>query len=290
MGEMGGEAERFVGTVQSLHRYPVKSMLGEAHATATLTARGVTGDRAFALIDAATGKIASAKRPQLWRCLLDCAARTEHATGEVIVRLPGGSVHRAGEGVLDHLLSCLAGRGVWLETVPPEGAELERSHPEAVLADGPDAQVGMDGLTLGQGAPPGTFMDYAPLHMITTATLASLSEGQPDGPLDAARYRPNLIIRSPPGTAGFPENGWVDGTLRIGDTVRLRIILATPRCAIPMLAHGALPQCPAAVKAAAERNRVEIPGFGNQPCAGVYAAVEREGMISVGDAIAFTPA
>lgn len=287
---MADSKTQSVGVVQALHRYPVKSMLGEACGTVSITTRGITGDRAFALIDAATGNVASAKRPQLWRSLLGCAARSHDTSAEVSVQLPGGSVHTAGDGVLDQLLSALTGRGVWLERVPPANAALERSHPEAVLAEGLAAEVGMDSLTLGQAAPPGTFFDYAPLHLITTATLDALSAGQPGGPFEPARYRPNIVIQSPPGSAGFPENAWVDGVLRIGDKVTLRIVLASPRCAIPSLAHGALPPRPAALRAAAERNRVEIPGFGNQPCAGVYAAVEREGTIRAGDTAVFTPA
>jgi uncharacterized protein len=283
-------APQLVGVVQSLRRYPIKSMMGETRVTVTVTTRGIAGDRAYALIDAATGNIASAKRPQLWRGLLGCTARTQDATGEVSVQLPGGSQHKAGDSVLDHLLSSLTGRGVWLEQTPPAGAALERSHPEAVLAEGLDAEVGMDGLTIGQGAPAGTFMDYAPLHLITSATLSSLSAGLQGAPLEPERYRPNIIIESAPDASSFPENGWIDGMLRIGASVTLRVILASPRCAIPALAHGALPPRPEALRTAIERNRVDIPGFGNQPCAGVYAAVEREGMISAGDEVVFTAA
>jgi uncharacterized protein len=52
-----------VGTVGALWRFPVKSMLGESVDQVVVTTRGVVGDRAFALIDGETGKIASAKNP-----------------------------------------------------------------------------------------------------------------------------------------------------------------------------------------------------------------------------------
>ncbi len=276
-----------VGTVAALHRYPVKSMLGEALAAAIVTGNGIKGDRAHALIDAATGNVASAKRPQLWRSLLGCTARTDAATGAVSVQLPGGSAHVAGSAVLDMILSSLTTRGVWLSQVPPEAAAVERSHPEAVLAEGLDATVGMDSLTLGQGAPAGTFMDFAPLHLITSATLAALSGALPDGPVEAIRYRPNIVIDSPPGVSGFPENGWLEGILRIGAEVVLRVILSSPRCAIPTLAHGPLPPRPGALRAAIALNKVDIPGFGVQPCAGVYAAVLSGGTIQAGDAVRF---
>ena len=279
-----------VGTVAALHRYPVKSMLGEALAAAIVTGNGIKGDRAHALIDAATGNVASAKRPQLWRSLLGCTARTDAATGAVSVQLPGGSAHVAGSAVLDMILSSLTTRGVWLSQVPPEAAAVERSHPEAVLAEGLDAPVGMDSLTLGQGAPAGTFMDFAPLHLITSATLAALCATQADGPLETLRYRPNIVIETAPDVRGFPENDWLEGTLHIGDAVAVKIILASPRCAIPTLAHGALPPRPDALRAAIALNKVDIPGFGVQPCAGVYASVLMAGSIRVGDKVTFTAA
>ncbi|HET7057153.1 MAG TPA: MOSC N-terminal beta barrel domain-containing protein [Nitrospiraceae bacterium] len=52
-----------MGAVISLWRYPVKSMIGEELQTAQVTDRGLIGDRAYALIDEADGKVATAKNP-----------------------------------------------------------------------------------------------------------------------------------------------------------------------------------------------------------------------------------
>ena len=52
-----------VGSVVSMWRYPVKSMQGEQVHEAAMTERGVLGDRAYALVDRSTGKVASAKHP-----------------------------------------------------------------------------------------------------------------------------------------------------------------------------------------------------------------------------------
>lgn len=286
-----GDRNDAVGTVELLRRFPVKSMLGEAHETLTVSARGVTGDRAWAILDEATGKVASAKRAKLWRGLLTCAARTLNSEdGDAIeVAMPDGTRHHAGDAVLDGLMSTLTGRAVRLISVPPPDAEVDRAHPEAQLAEGLDADVASDILKLGAAAPPGTFFDYAPLHLLTTATLDGLAAADDNG-IEDVRYRANVVIRSPLGVTGFVENDWVDGTVRIGASVALRIVLQTPRCAIPTLAHGALPPRPGALRAAADRNRVEIPGFGNQPCAGVYAQVLQGGNIRQGDAVTFTPA
>ena len=63
------------GTVTELWRYPVKSMLGEQLESTDIGEHGVTGDRAFALIDAETGKVCSAKRHDLWGDLFRFGAR-----------------------------------------------------------------------------------------------------------------------------------------------------------------------------------------------------------------------
>ncbi len=63
------------GTIVSLWHYPVKSMLGEELNAADLSERGVVGDRAYALVDRADGKVGSAKNPRKWSALFDCRAR-----------------------------------------------------------------------------------------------------------------------------------------------------------------------------------------------------------------------
>lgn len=55
-----------VGRLASLHRYPVKSMMGEALNAAQITDRGLFGDRHYALCDVETGKVVSAKNPRKW--------------------------------------------------------------------------------------------------------------------------------------------------------------------------------------------------------------------------------
>jgi uncharacterized protein YcbX len=279
--------EQVVGVVEALRRYPVKSMLGEEQEELAVRRRGVAGDRAWAAFEAATGKVASAKRPKLWRELLRCSART---TGDgVQVVLPDGTTHLAGDRNLERALTLLTGRSVRLIDMPPGEAQIDRAYPEKALAQGLDTDVDYSILVLGGGAPPGTFLDYAALHLITTATLDSITALVSGDAIEPVRYRPNVIIRSPAGTAGFVENAWLDSVVRIGQEVTLRVILQTPRCSIPMLAHGTLPARTAALRVLAEHNRVDIPGFGDQPCAGVYVAVLQEGTIRTGDRVVVAP-
>ena len=62
------------GTVTSLWRYPVKSMGGERLDEAVVTDGGFVGDRAYALIDQSSGKVASTKLPKKWGSLLHLGA------------------------------------------------------------------------------------------------------------------------------------------------------------------------------------------------------------------------
>jgi uncharacterized protein len=65
------KAPTAIGTVVSIWRYPVKSMLGEELNSSYVTERGLIGDRTSALIDQQTGKVASAKNPRKWGKLFD---------------------------------------------------------------------------------------------------------------------------------------------------------------------------------------------------------------------------
>lgn len=60
--------------IASLHRYPVKSLLGEQVDEVALSARGLLGDRAYALVDVADGTVASAGHPRRWGALLGMSA------------------------------------------------------------------------------------------------------------------------------------------------------------------------------------------------------------------------
>jgi uncharacterized protein len=89
--------EYIAGSVLSVLRYPVKSMMGEEVTVADVTESGLIGDRAYALIDNTTGKIASAKNPRRWARLFDCHAsfveppRKDHPMPQVWIMLPDGS-------------------------------------------------------------------------------------------------------------------------------------------------------------------------------------------------------
>lgn len=271
-----------VGTVAVLRRYPVKSLLGEDLRACDVTGRGVAGDRALAVVDSETGKVASAKNPRLWRNLLKLAAVSGP---EVKITFPDGTVMAGNDPGLDAALSEFLGRPVTLAAAPPPGASLDRADPDEVLRDGIDAPVRLDVIDeLGSAAPEGTFFDFAPLHLITTSTLDRIAEFSPRGRVELERYRPNLVIRSV--AAGFTENDWAGRDLLIGPGLAVRVIARTPRCAIPTLEHGGLPRDTQALRIPAARNRIRaMADRASQPCAGAYAQVLRPGRVQPGDEV-----
>jgi uncharacterized protein YcbX len=275
-----------LGTVAVLRRYPVKSMLGEDVDVGHVTFTGLAGDRQLAVVSRATGKIASAKFPRLWRDLLTLSAAADDPAvdGAVRVTLPEGKTVWSSDASVDAVLSDLLDEPVTLTATPVPGAALDRAVPEAVLRDGVDAQVPAELMEIGGGGPPGTFVDFAPLHLLTTSTLDRIAELSPHGRADLERYRPNIVIRT--AAAGFTENDWLERILRVGDDLVLRVIARTPRCAVPTLAHGALPRDPDALRVLARHNRIEpLDSLDPEPCAGVYAEVLRPGHIRTGDPV-----
>jgi len=85
---------------------------------------------------------------------------------------------------------------------------------------------------------------------------------------------------------GFVENDWLGRELRLGDDLVVRVIVRTPRCAVPTLAHGDLPRDAEALRVLARHNRVgPLPESDPEPCAGVYAEVLHPGRIAAGDPV-----
>ena len=289
-----------LGTITTLRRYPVKSMLGEDLDASDVSHRGLARDRRLAVVSRRTGKVASAKYPRLWRDLLtlsaaalddtalDDRALDDRALDDPVlaarITLPGGKTVCSTDADIDEVLSALLDVPVMLTATPPPGASLDRAVPEAVLRAGIKAQVPAELIEIGAGAPPGTFVDFAPLHLLTTATLDRIAELSPYQRAYLERYRPNVVIRTEAG--GFLENDWLGRDLSVGDDLVLRVIARTPRCAVPTLAHGDLPRDTEALRVLARHNRVTpLAGLDPEPCADVYAEVLHPGRICVGDAV-----
>ncbi|HEX2251628.1 MAG TPA: MOSC N-terminal beta barrel domain-containing protein [Gemmatimonadales bacterium] len=277
-----------LGSIVSLWRYPVKSMMGEELNAAEVTARGLLGDRAYALVDQSDGKVASAKNPRKWPQLFDCRAafidtpRPGALVPPVRITLPDGTIVTSGQADLHQILSQVLHREVTLDATARGQQEIvESTFPNPWTAQAEEYWPDMEGLDYRDtvtdfALPEGTFFDCAAVHVLTTATLDRLRELYPQGRFEVRRFRPNLVVETAPGVKGFVENAWIDRTRALGDAVRLRITGPCPRCVMTTLPQGDLPRDPGILRTAAQHNQVNV---------GVYASVLQGGNVRRGDAV-----
>jgi len=264
-----------VGTVASLHRYPVKSMIGEELNSTKVGAKGFQGDRVFALADVETGKIASAKNPSKWPSLFRFRAafagplNGDHHLPPVWITCPDGSTVLTDDNQASMQLSSSLGKPVRLLKSAPAAGTLEEYWPD------------IDGLArrevvTDEAMPAETFFDLGMIHLLTTATIDSYRALYPEGRFEPRRFRPNLVIQTESGTTGFPENDWDEKILAIGPEVKIKITGPCGRCVMTTLPQGDLPKDTGILKVAAKHNQARV---------GAYAAVVQGGVIHAGDSV-----
>ena len=265
-----------LGSIVSLWRYPVKSMLGEELNATEVTKRGLLGDRAYALVDSADGKVASAKNPRKWPGLFDCCAafadvpRTGAKGPPVRITLPDGTVVNSEQRDLDQILSKGLKREVKLSALPDvQTATAEEYWPDIEGLDHRDTVTDFD-------LPEGTFFDCALVHLLTTATLDRLRGLYPQGRFEVRRFRPNIVVETTNVETDFVENAWIGQVLAIGDSVRLSVTGPCPRCVMTTLPQGDLPKDTGILRTAAQHNRANI---------GIYASVLEAGTVRRGDSV-----
>ena len=285
---MTHSARHPVGSVVTLWRYPVKSMLGEELNASNVTERGLAGDRAYALVDSADGKIASAKNPRKWprmfafRAALAATADLGDLLPAVRITLPNGDQLSSEQADHDERLSGVLDRAVTLQA-----AGRGDRQPAAASSRGRWAGTAeeywadMDGLDYRDTVtdfdlPQDTFFDCAAIHVLTTATLDQLREFYPQGRFEVRRFRPNIVVETSESGSGFPEDAWIGHTIRTGDHVRLSITGPCPRCVMTTLAQADLPKDSGILRTAAQHNGVNV---------GVYTSVAHGGKILRGDPI-----
>jgi len=276
-----------LGAVGSLWRYPVKSMMGEELNAAEVTERGLRGDRAYALVDCADGKVVTAKNPRKWPHLFDFRAtfmdpaRAVAQVAPVRITLPDGSMVTSEQDDCNQILSQALAREVMLDVIGRGDEEAKSSATTARTAKAEEYWPDMEGLAFRETVtdfdlPAGTFFDCSVVHLLTTATLDRLSELYPRGRFEVRRFRPNIVIRSTTGERGFIEDSWIGHTLAMGEEVRLSITGPCGRCVMTTLPQGDLPKDPEILRTAAKHNHVQV---------GVYAAVAQGGVIRRGDRV-----
>ncbi|HET6950143.1 MAG TPA: MOSC N-terminal beta barrel domain-containing protein, partial [Acidimicrobiales bacterium] len=259
-----------VGRVGGAWRFPVKSLQGEAVEGLTFDAAGAVGDRVWGIVDRATGKVLTAKRRG---ALLTAAARLD-GDGTVVLTLPGGAEHVAGDPGTDAALSAWLDRDVTLARPPAE------STPYELTMDPTD-----DGSEVWDFATPaGSFVDLAAAHLLTDASLAAARALHPGGDWDVRRFRPSLLVEvgdievgdaEGAGTAGFVEDAWVGGVVHCGGA-GFAPFMPTPRCAMPTRAQPGLARDTEVSRTLTERHANNL---------GVYAQIHAPGSVRVGDPV-----
>jgi uncharacterized protein YcbX len=263
-----------IGSVASLFRYPVKSMMGEELEATQVGVKGFLGDRIFAIADTETGKIASAKNPSKWPGLFRFqAAFSEPLKAEALppvrITFPDGSTASSEDKNIATRLSSSLGKPVrFLKNAGASGT-LEEYWPDI------DGLARRDVVT-DEAMPAETFFDLGIIHLLTTATLDTYRGLYPEGQFETRRFRPNLVIQTSPDFTGFPENEWDEKILSIGPEVKLKITGPCGRCVMTTLPQGDLPKDNGILKTAARHNQARV---------GAYASVIQGGHIHSGDAI-----
>ena len=246
-----------VGRVESLWRYPVKSMRGEELREAYLDSHGVYGDRLYGFHSSAAPS--------------DFPYFTAREREEMLLYQPA---------YRDTARMAVVTKGS--ETVPPRPTSLvDVATPSGeVLAIDDPALIAM----LRKGLPDSSrvallrsdrpMTDSRPISLFSMQTAQQLGE-EVGIEVDKRRFRANLYADFA-SAKGFAEDEFVGRKLRIGNDVVLAVQKRTTRCKIITLDPDTAQANPEVMKRVARSHDSK---------AGVYAAVIVEGTIRMGDEI-----
>ncbi|WP_329488235.1 MOSC N-terminal beta barrel domain-containing protein [Kitasatospora sp. NBC_01246] len=227
-----------IGVIEQLWRYPVKSTGGERLDSVELDERGLAGDRLYAVRDGA-GKLGSGKNTRRFR-RMDGLLRLSSRLGR---RLDGPEL-------FDPLGRPVADPTTFLR------AYLQR----------PDVALAREDAV--------SHFDQLPVSVLTTATLDWVCGAAPSVVVDVRRFRPNILLRTPPGTPPFVEDGWFGREGGAGTGARLSFVRASERCAMTTVAQPGLPHAPEILKAIVQAHDGRLDAL---------AEVVAPGRLSVGD-------
>jgi len=238
-----------VGEVESLCRYPVKSMSGELLDAADLGWHGLDGDRrlGFRRLNERGGFpwLTATKLPEL---ILFTPQRRDAA-------LPGA--------LPSHVRT-------------PEGVELPLFGAELAADVGRRHGSRVEMIYLDRG-----IFDEAAVSIITSTTVTEAA-GLAALPADARRFRPNIVIRSLR-SVPYEEDEWVGGTLSVGEGSNSAAIAVTnrdERCSMVNYHPDSGRPAPELLKAIVRVRDNKV---------GVYGTTIRRGHIAVGQSIFFEP-
>ena len=254
-----------VGKVDSLWRYPVKSMRGEELDEAFAGFSGIYGDRLFAFKSSASPKgfpyLTAREQQRLLQYRPhfrdpDKAARP--------INLAEAESMGANPVSADPL-------ELMVDVETPDGRTLAIDDPALtdVVRDGIDQK---HQLTLMRSER--ALTDCRPVSIFSLQSARQLAE-ETGISLDKRRFRANVYVDLT-SAQGFGENEFVGRSLRIGPKVVVTILERDPRCVMITLDPDTGEKTPAILKKVAQAH---------EGMAGVYGAVMVEGMLHKGDSV-----
>jgi uncharacterized protein len=256
-----------IGKVESLWRYPVKSMRGEELDGAFAGYSGIYGDRVFAFRSSASPKGFPYFTAREQRKLLQYRPH---------FRYPEKAAHPINLGEAEKLspninpISASAAE-LMIDVETPDGKMFAIDDP--ALID--NLRAGIDEkheLTLLRSDK--AITDCRPLSIFAVQTARRLDE-ETGVPVDKRRFRANIYIDLIT-SDGFAEDGLVGRSLRIGSKVVVSILQRDARCMMITLDPDTGEKEPAILKKVAQAH---------DGMAGVYGAVLVEGMVRKGDPV-----
>jgi uncharacterized protein YcbX len=254
-----------VGEVESLWRYPVKSMRGEELAEAFVGYSGVYGDRLFAFRSSAAPVGFPYLTGREQREMLLYRPRFRHP--DKAARPPNQAEAEALAPGLNPLFADPADLAVEVET--PSGEVLRVDDP--ALARLLVERLG-DGHVLTLMRSERAMTDCRPVSLFSIQTARQLGD-EIGTALDKRRFRANVyvVLES---AAGFAEDEFVGHTLRLGPKVVIAVLERDPRCKMITIDPETAEPSGAILRQVSRAH---------EGMAGVYGAVLVEGMVDRGD-------
>jgi len=255
-----------VGKVESLWRYPVKSMRGEELNEVFASYSGIYGDRVFAFRSSANHNGFPYFTARDQRRLLQYRPRFRYP--EKAAR-PINLIEAESKNA-NPLSANLAELIVDVET--PDGRSFAIDDPALIemLRENVDQK---HQVTLMQSQRAMT--DCRPVSIFSVQSAQQLAK-ETGSPVDKRRFRANVYADFGSTAKGFAENELVGRSVRIGSKVVITILERDARCMMVTLDPDTVEQAPAILKKVAQAH---------DGMAGVYGAVVVEGLIHNGDPI-----
>lgn len=238
-----------IGQVESLWRYPVKSMRGEELDEIFAGFDGIYGDRLFAFRSSAS----PAEFPYF-------TARDQHAMLLYRPRFRGPNEAASSET-----------SKLEVEVETPSGETLAVDDPALIQSLCRDADAKHNVTLLHSDR---AMTDCHPVSILSLQTVRKLSE-ETGAAMDKRRFRANIYLDLT-SSAGFAEDALVGRSLRVGRQVVISILERDARCAMITLDPDTAAQTPAVLKTVAQAHG---------GTAGVYGKMLVEGMVRKGDPV-----